>query len=250
MAYMKRIALIVVIVACVISLGLVWKVGDIKNKQRTQIAQLTDTLNDTKNTLVKTETNLATTKSDLKQTQDKLTDTETKLTAANVTIDEKTKTVAALETKVAELDKQATDITAKMTEAVGTLQKIKEAFGVEDVTNMDQLRQRVTAQADENKMLGEQIAKLRSDLAVAQEQARTPDGVKGQVAAVNDKWGFMVLNVGGAEKVHKAAQFLLYRDSQLIGKAQVTYVGPTTSIAQMLPEYRRATPRVGDLAIR
>ena len=247
---MKRIALIVVIVACVISLGLVWKVGDIKKQQRTDIAKLTDTLNDAKNTLAKTETDLATTKSERDQVQAKLTDTDAKLTAANTTIEEKTKAIANLETKVADLDKRTTDVTAKLTEADGALQKIRDAFGIEDVTNVDQLRQRVTAQADENKMLGDQIAKLRSENAELVERTRTPEGVRGQVAAVENKWGFVVLNVGSAEKVHKAAEFLLYRDSKLVGKAQVTYVDANTSIAQMLPEYRRATPHVGDLAIR
>ena len=247
---MKRIALIVVIVACVISLGLVWKVGGIKKQQKTQITQLTDSLNQTNAKLDKTRTELATTKSERDQVQAKLADTDTKLTAANVALDEKTKAVADLETKVAELDKQAADITAKLTEAEGALQKIKEAFGVEDVANTDQLRQRVTAQAEENKILGDQLARLRNQNAELGELARTPEGMKGQVAAVEDKWGFMVLNIGDTEKVHKAAQFLVYRDSKLIGKAQIMCVGPNTSIAQMLPEYRRATPRVGDWAIR
>ena len=240
---MKKIALIVVIVACVISLGLVWKVGDIKKKQIAQIAKLTGTLNDTNSKLDKTRTELAATKSERDQVQGKLTDTETKLTAANVTIEEKTKNVADLEAKVAELDKRASDATAKLAEAAGTLQKIKESLGIGDVVDVDQLRQKITAEADENKVLGGLLKKC-------EQLTITPEGLKGKVAAVQDKWGFVVLNIGDADKVHKDAQFLVYRDSQLIGKAQITYVGLNTSIAQMLPEYRRAAPRVGDLVIR
>ena len=240
---MKRIALIVVIVACVTSLALVWKVGDIKKQQKTEIAKLTNSLNETNSKLDKTRTELATTKSERDQVQAKLADTDAKLTAANATIEEKTKVVADLQTKVAELDKQATDATRKLTEADGALQRIKSALDIEDVSDMDQLRQKVTAQTDENKWMGEQLAKLK-------ELTISPEGLRGKVALVNDKWGFLVLNIGNADKVRRTAQFLVYRDSHLIGKVQITSVGPNTSIAQMLPEYRHATPRVGDLAVR
>lgn len=240
---MKRIALIVVIVACVISLGLVWKVGSNKKGQKAEIAKLSGDLTDTNGRLDKTKTDLTATKGERDQAQAKLTDTETKLTAANTTIEEKTKAVADLEAKVTESDNQVAAATAKMVEVNGTLQKIKDALGIGDVVDVDQLRQKATAQADENKVLGAQLAKCI-------QLTTTPEGVKGQVAAVEGKWGFMVLNVGSADKVHKAAEFLVYRDSKLIGKAQVTYAGPNTSIAQMLPEYRHAVPRVGDLVTR
>ncbi len=247
---MKRIASIVVIVACVVSLALVWKVGDIKKKQKAEIAQLTDTLNETNAKLDKTRMELAATKTERDQLQAKLADTDAKLTVANATIEEKTKTVAGLQTKVAELDKRVSDATAKLTEAEGTLRKIKDALGIGDIVNVDEIRSRATAQADENKMLGEQLAKMRKANVELQALAHTPEGLKARVAAVENKWGFLVLNVGALDKVHREAQFLVYRDSQLIGKVQVTSVGPNTCIAQMLPEYRRGTPRVGDLAVR
>ena len=55
---MKRIALIVVIVACVISLGLVWKVGSNKKGQKAEIAKLSGDLTDTNGRLDKTKTDL------------------------------------------------------------------------------------------------------------------------------------------------------------------------------------------------
>ena len=247
---MKKIAFIVVIVACVASLGLVWKVAGIKKAQKNQIAELDASLKDTSDKLAKTKTDLATTKTELGQTQGKLADTETKLSAANVALEEKTKTVANLEGKVANLDKRVSETTARLTEAEGTLRRIRDAVGIEGEVTADQLRQKLTAQADENKMLGDLLAKLQKSNVELQELAATPEGLKAQVAVVEEKWGFVVLDIGYTKKVHREAQFVIYRDSQLIAKVQVTSVGPSTCIAQILPGYKRGAPRVGDWVTR
>jgi hypothetical protein len=246
MAYMKKIAMIVVIVACLVSLGLVWKVDDMKKANLANIAELDGKLKQTTATLDTTTKDLAKTKTDRDQLQAKLTDTEDKLTAS---IEAKKKAVAELEAKVTDADKRATDATTKMTEVVSAMQKIKDALGIVDVIDPEEIRKHATAQADENKLLGEEIAKLNNRISEQDKLLLTPEGVRGKVAMVEDKWGFLVLDVGSADKVHKATEFLIYRDSTLVGKALITYVGPDTSIAQMIPEYRKGVARVGDLAI-
>jgi septal ring factor EnvC (AmiA/AmiB activator) len=245
---MKRIALIVVIVACVASLALVWRVGAIKKRQKSQIVQLTDSLKETNSKLTSTKLELMTSKTERDQTREKLAATDAKLSAANVALDEKTKTIADMQAKVAESDKRTSDVTAKLTEVEGVLQKVKEALGVEGVFNVDQIRNLVTMQSEETRMLSEQFAKLRRDNAELKVLATTPEGLKGRVAVVETKWGFVVLNLGDVDKVRRNAQFIIYHDSKLIAKVQVTAVGPRTSIAQILPEYRHNTPRVGDQA--
>ena len=60
---------------------------------------------------------------------------------------------------------------------------------------------------------------------------------------------FVVLDIGRSQHVTSNAQFLVYRDSKMIGKVQVLSVGASTSVAEVLPEYQRGTPRVGDLVI-
>ena len=249
---MKKIALIVVIVACVASLALVWKVGGIKKQQKTKIAQLTDTQKDTDNKLDKTKTELIATKKERDQVQGKLADIEAKFSVASTALEEKTKAETDLQAKVTDLDKEASGAKASLAEAEGTLKKVKGALtsaGI-DVSSMDEFLQKVTAQGDENKMLGVQLAKLRNENIGLQKLAATPEGLKARVAVVEGKWGFVVLDIGYNKKVHQDAQFLVYRDRQLIAKVQVTSVGLNTCVAQILSGYKLGMPRVGDWATR
>ena len=77
----------------------------------------------------------------------------------------------------------------------------------------------------------------------------TPVGLRGHVTSVQEKWGFLVLDVGQAQRVQPNAEFLVYRDTKLIGKVQVVSVAANNCIAQIMPEYLRSTPSVGDIII-
>ena len=77
----------------------------------------------------------------------------------------------------------------------------------------------------------------------------TPIGLRGHVTVVQEKWGFLVLDVGHTQRVQPNAEFLVYRDTKLIGKVQIVSVAADNCIGQIMPEYQRSTPVVGDLII-
>ena len=92
---------------------------------------------------------------------------------------------------------------------------------------------------DENQQLKDKVVELST----------TPANLHGRVANVQDKWNFLVLDIGQQQQVRKNAQFLIYRDHKPVGNVQVLSVGPTTSVAEILPGTRHETPRVGDVAV-
>ena len=154
-----------------------------------------------------------------------------------------------LESKTREFNQVKTELTS----AQETLKKIQEVTASEDFQNLDQIRERLTAQADENKILGRQLTVMRDENKALKAQivelSSTPVNVRGRIAAVQDNWGFVVLDIGRNNQVTSNAQFIVYRDSKMVGKVQVVSVGANTSVAQILPEYRRSSPRTGDLVL-
>lgn len=58
--------------------------------------------------------------------------------------------------------------------------------------------------------------------------------LQGQVLAVNQGWNFLVLNIGNRNGVTKNTEMLITRDDRLIGKARITSVEPSSSIADIV----------------
>jgi hypothetical protein len=81
------------------------------------------------------------------------------------------------------------------------------------------------------------------------ELTTTPIGVHGRVSVVQGKWGFIVLDVGHAQKVQPNTEFLVYRDSKLVSKVKVVSVADQNCVAQILPDYLKRPPLPGDLAV-
>jgi len=59
-------------------------------------------------------------------------------------------------------------------------------------------------------------------------------GLEGRILAVNQAWNFVVLNLGDKNGVVGNAEMLIKRGDQLVGKARVTSVEPSTSIAEIV----------------
>jgi len=135
-----------------------------------------------------------------------------------------------------------------------TLAKIQDATKSADLQDMDKVRTRLAAMVDENKVLSGQLGTLREENQRLKQELDSrrgsPVGLRGTVAYVQDDWNFVVLNIGEKEKVQTNSEFLIYRDSMLVSKVQVITVNPNTSVAEIIADYRRGTPRPGDLVIR
>lgn len=251
-----KLALVVVILTSLGSLYFSFQLSGIKNGLIADKNDLTQKLSVTTADLSKTKGELTVKTDELTAKTAELADVNAKLSSTEVQLGQKTEEAGKLTARVAELEPQLQDTKDKLAAAEGDMQKIKDAMklaGIEDIGNVDQLRLKLSAQADENRLLGETLIVMRGTNSRLKreidELKTTPVGLRGKVAVVESRWNFLVLDVGQQQRVQPNTQFIVYRDSRMIGKVEVRSVGPSTSIAEVMPEFRQATPRAGDLVI-
>jgi ABC-type transporter Mla subunit MlaD len=251
-----KIASIIVMLACVGSLYFTNKLSETKKTQRAEIARLDSSLTATQTKLAGTEKNLKESKDSLSQTTDKLAQSDANLQATKVALDQKSQEADGLTKQVAETKQQLDQAKSETATAQESLKKIQDslaAAGFQDIGSIEQLRDKIIAQTEENKIIGQQLLVMRDENNLAkariEELSTAPVNLRGKIAAVQDSWGFVVLDIGRSDRVQTNTDFLVYRDSKMIGKAQVRTVLPTTSIAEMQPEYQRGIPRIGDLVV-
>jgi myosin heavy subunit len=244
-----KIAPIIVIVASLGSLFFAFKLSSQKKDLKEQNTTLASGKQQAEKERDSARKDLQETKTALARTTDDLSAASANLQAAQ----EKAQKAEGLKAQLDDKTKELVQAKTELGSAQETLKKIQEITASDDFKNVDQVRERLMAQADENKILGRQLMIMRDENKLLKGQvselSTTPVNVRGQVAAVQDSWGFVVLDIGRSQHVTTNAQFLVYRDSKMIGKVQVLSVGATTSVAEVLPEYQRGTPRVGDLVI-
>jgi len=253
---LAKLAPIIVILACVGSLFFTFKLSGVKAKLKDDNAQLSQERDDARRQLASDESNLKSAKAQLDQAQSDLATANAEKQAAQVSLGEKSQEADQLKTQLADKDQDLQKTKTDLASAQDSMKKIEDslqAAGVTDIGNIDQLRDKLAAQGDENKLLGQELLTLRQRNQQLQEQltssTTTPTNLRGHVADVQENWNFVVLDVGRQEHVQTNTQFMVYRDSKPVGMVQVRSVGPGTSIAEILPEYRHGTPQVGDLVV-
>jgi len=105
----------------------------------------------------------------------------------------------------------------------------------------------------DNQVLSRSLASTKRDLkrytGDVEQEVQLPPGTKGTVVAVDPKYDFVVLNIGGNQGVIENAKMLVNRDGKLIGKVRITAVEPNRSIANILPEWKQDEIMEGDQVI-
>jgi len=95
----------------------------------------------------------------------------------------------------------------------------------------------------ENKALSKKIANLDRELARYRGDVAPPvilpPGTRGTIIAVDPKYDFVVLDIGGNQGVLEGAIMLVNRQGKLIGKVKIASVEPNRSIANVLPEWKQ-----------
>ncbi len=243
-----RISLIVAIAAGLIAGAL--NIVKVRDKITTLISQRDDfhTQRDqVQAQLDTTKKDLAKTKDDLTQTQQELTDTKTQrdkavadaktqIKRADDLADKLTRTTQERDDAQARLAAyQATGLTA---DQVGSLNKafnstknelevVKEENGV-----LQRTVDRLTAKIQE--LIGTNyVVTLRADL-------------KGKVVAVDPKWDFVVLNIGGDQGVKDDGEMLVSRDGKLVAKVIARSVQKDRTIANVVPGWQLGDIIEGD----
>jgi hypothetical protein len=206
-------------------------------------------LRDTKNTLSVTTASLKKTESELKSAQEEVVTTRTALEAEKAAgeklkADVEAATAKAMQAQT-ELDakvKEIADLNAKIAgmpaAAVADPQAAAEAQRLRDdlqkaqteVAEMKQVQEtlnnRVKDAEEKFKAQASEVERYRKGF------ART--GLTGRIMAVNPGWNFVVLSVGDRQGAAVGASMLVLRGGQPIGKAKITSVEPSTSIADIV----------------
>lgn len=76
-----------------------------------------------------------------------------------------------------------------------------------------------------------------------------PAGLKGKVVAVDPKFDFVVLDIGGQQGVEPRGVLLISREGRLVGKVKVASVKSDRSVANIIPGWKLGEIREGDLAL-
>ncbi len=244
-----RISLIVAIVAGLLAGAL--NIVKVRDKITTLITQRDDfhTERDQARTeLASTKKDLAKTKDDLTQTQQELADTKTQRDKAVADAKTQTKRADELSDKLTKTTQERDDAQAKLVsyqatgltaDQVGGLNKafkatqteleaVKEENGV-----LQRTVNRLTVQINELIGTNIYIVTLRADL-------------KGKVVAVDPKWDFVVLNIGGDQGVLNDGEMLVSRDGKLVAKVIVRSVQKDRSIANVVPGWQLGDIIEGD----
>ncbi|HEX8371140.1 MAG TPA: hypothetical protein VF585_00030 [Chthoniobacterales bacterium] len=188
-----------------------------------------------------------------------LKETGDKLTAETVKVTEMEQTVTAKEAELAKATADVTNLTAQLTDKTAALDAanaekerlVAAAAAAPALTevapapaaNADQVAE-LTAQIDalksEKQIIGDKLVAAESktkelgDLVARQKAAVMAKGLEGQVVAVNQAWGFVVLNLGDRSGVVNNAEMVVMRDGDRIGKVKITSVEPSSSIADIV----------------
>jgi hypothetical protein len=73
-----------------------------------------------------------------------------------------------------------------------------------------------------------------------------PEGLKGSIVAVDPKYEFVVLDIGGNQGVLERGEMLVNRGGKLVAKVRIASVSPERSIANILPDWKQGDVLEGD----
>lgn len=120
------------------------------------------------------------------------------------------------------------------------------------IANFERVREARDRFAEENKLLAQELARTKGRLAIYEgtfEEVRLPKGVRGTVIAVDPKYNFAVIDIGGEQGILENGEMLVMRDGKLIGKIRISRVSPNQSIANIVPEWQQDEIMEGDIVI-
>ena len=201
-----------------------------------------------------TQATLATTKKTLADTQGKLDTTTKALTQTKSQLDSAKSQVADLNTKNSDLDTKLKDAQAKRDDFQAQLAKwdqlhLTPTDVIQIQTDLKKSTTAIAGLTEEKKLLfsnwQEDERKIKELVGTATDVI-LPTGLRGKVLAVDPKYDFVVLDIGGDKGVLTKGVMMVARDGKLIGKVQIARVDKTQSIANVLPGWRRGDIMEGD----
>jgi len=243
-----RISLIVAIVAALVAGAL--NIIEVRDKIGTLITQRNDfhTQRDqVQAQLDSTRKDLAKTKDDLTQTQQELADTKTQRDKAVADDAAQTKRANDLSDKLAKTTQALNDAQAQLAAYQATGYKPEQVAGLGKALKSTQ--DELAAVQEENGVLQRTVNRLTArinELVGTNYVVTLRADLRGKVVAVDPKWDFVVLNIGGDQGVLNDGEMLVSRDGRLVAKVIVRSVQKDRSIANVIPGWQLGDIIEGD----
>ncbi len=187
---------------------------------------------------------------------------ETQLTSTNKAFEEVTKVLGMALTTATEqkarADKAIADLTKTTEEKVESNRELSAwkslNMSVDQIRPLRDERDKAVAARDayseENKVFARNARVMKAELDKYKEteevEVALPAGTKGQVVAVDPKFDFVVLNIGGNQGLVQNAKMLVNRNGKLIAKVKIITVEPNRSIANILADWKQDDVLEGD----
>jgi len=250
-----RIASIVVILISVGSLYCIRLLRQDRDELRVEKIKITESLVSAKAQIVRTETKVQDAIATLPAVSNALVkvvaEFETTKKALAGTTEERDK----LKANLADTQQKLPSINTELVAAKEALKKAEGTIASQaaQIATIAGFKKQIAALMAENRALGSKIEVVLAEIKRLEfendELRKTPINCRGLVAGVENRWNFIILDIGQDQKVRKNSHFLVYRNKTFICKAQVLSVSENTAVAEVLPEFRRGDPRIGDIAI-
>lgn len=107
--------------------------------------------------------------------------------------------------------------------------------------------------ATENKTLSREVSRLNAELikytSLEDREIVLPAGTKGKIVAVDPKYDFVVLDIGGNQSLVAGAKMLVSREGKLVAKVKITQVEANRAIANIMPEWKQDEVLEGDVVV-
>ena len=168
---------------------------------------------------------------------------------------------ASLKTQLAranQLSVELTRVTGERNEAQQELSSWR-ATGLkfEDIVKLKSEFARVTEErnviADENKLLDRKNKELQVNLDKYEggmdKDPEMPAGLRGRIVAIDPKFDFVILDIGGNHGVVERGKLLVRRDDKWVGAVRISRVEPNQSVANLIPEMTQTEIQEGDAVL-
>jgi DNA repair exonuclease SbcCD ATPase subunit len=246
---MIRISLIVAIVAALAAGAL--NVFQIRDKINTLISErdgFHTERDQARNELSSTRQELSKTKDTLTQTEQTLASTQTQLTNAVVTATTEKKRADDLSDKLTKTTQERDTAEASVARWEATGLTPEKALGLSKALKSTQ--DELAAVQEENGVLQRTVNRLNvklNELIGSNYVVTLRADLKGKVVAVDPKWNFVVLNIGGDQGVLDDGEMLVSRDGKLVAKVIVRSVQKDRSVANIVPGWQLGDIIEGDV---
>ena len=151
--------------------------------------------------------------------------------------------VSGFQTKISELESSNSQLTTQITEKDSKISELESkasqasqaGAGATDELKKTLEEKEILISSLQNKLKDQdsQLTTLKEREAQRRTKIMKKD-LEGRILAVNPSWNFIVISLGDRNGVVNGSEMLIKRGSQLLGKARITSVEPSTSIADIV----------------